>query len=155
MTIKLLKTHYQTTIHKFQVLRFILKACYHLIKRAIVHDFSKYSKYEAPYFANACQLKDLTYGSPEYKKCLEESLAPALKHHYANNSHHPEFYPNGIHDMNPLDIIELLCDWKAATLRHSGADILQSLEINKKRFNYNDQMMDNFIKFYNETNSLK
>lgn len=57
-----------------------------------------------------------------------------------NNSHHPEFYENGICGMNLLDLVEMLCDWKAATLRHNDGDIRRSIEINQKRFGYSDEL---------------
>jgi hypothetical protein len=37
-------------------------------------------------------------------------MAPALKHHYENNRHHPEHFKNNIDDMNLIDLIEMLCD---------------------------------------------
>jgi len=71
------KENLKTTKHKLQVMRFMLKVCLRLLKRAWVHDFSKYSKEEAPHFAAAGDTKDLVYDSPEYKqslKNLEEAL---------------------------------------------------------------------------------
>lgn len=41
--------------------------------------------------------------------------------------------------MNLVDLIEMLCDWVAATKRHEDGDILKSLEINQKRFGYSDE----------------
>ena len=34
----------------------------------------------------------------------------ALKHHHIGNSHHPEYYPNGIYGMSDLDLCEMVCD---------------------------------------------
>jgi hypothetical protein len=45
-----------------------------------------------------------------------------------------------ISQMTLIDLIEMLCDWKASTLRHKDGDIFKSLEINKKRFNISDQL---------------
>jgi hypothetical protein len=42
--------------------------------------------------------------------------------------------------MNLIDLIEMLCDWKAATLRHNTGDIYKSLDINQKRFGYSDEL---------------
>lgn len=111
-----------------------------LIGRAHRHDQSKLSDEERPYFDVATpKLAGLTYGSDEYKAALKE-LGPALRHHQAKNSHHPEFYENGMRGMNLLDLIEMLCDWKAATLRHNDGDILRSIEINQARFGYSDDV---------------
>ena len=42
--------------------------------------------------------------------------------------------------MNLIDIIEMLCDWLAATERHQDGDIYKSIELNQKRFNYNNEL---------------
>ena len=44
-----------------------------------------------------------------------------------------------------LDILEMLCDWKAATLRHKDGDIRKSIEINQKRFGYSDELKRIFL----------
>jgi hypothetical protein len=54
--------------------------------------------------------------------------------------HHPEHYSNGIQGMSLLDVIEMLCDWKAATMRHADGDLSKSIEINQKRFGYSDEL---------------
>ena len=46
--------------------------------------------------------------------------------------------------MNLIDLIEMFCDWKAATLRHADGDINKSIMINKKRFNISDQVVSIF-----------
>ena len=84
-------------------------------------------------------LKGLTYGSDEYLANLE-AMKPAIKHHYAKNSHHPEHYSNGVDGMSLLDVVEMLADWKAASERHTDGDILRSLEINRERFGLSDQL---------------
>ena len=83
-------------------------------------------------------LKGLTYGSDEYLANLE-AMKPAIKHHYAKNSHHPEHYSNGVDGMSLLDVVEMLADWKAASERHTNGDILRSLEINRERFGLSDR----------------
>lgn len=107
------------------------------IERGRVHDQSKLEDPEKTVFDEMTPLlKDSEYGSDEYKGFLKK-MKPALDHHYANNSHHPEFHENGIEGMSLFDLIEMLCDWKAATTRHKTGDIMKSLEINKDRFNMN------------------
>jgi hypothetical protein len=107
--------------------------------RAAQHDRSKFSAIEAGIYEHVVpKLKTLEYGSDAYKETIKE-LGPALAHHYENNSHHPEHYPDGINDMDLLDLMEMLCDWKAAASR-PGGDISKSLVINKKRFGIDDQL---------------
>lgn len=45
-----------------------------------------------------------------------------------------------IRGMNLISLLEMLCDWKAATLRHNDGDILKSIEINQRRFGYSDEL---------------
>ena len=42
--------------------------------------------------------------------------------------------------MNLVDLIEMICDWKAASERHADGDIYKSIEINQKRFGYSDEL---------------
>lgn len=123
----------ETTQHKAWVFWYLLLACWTLMRRAWRHDWSKYSREESSHFEKATPLTDLSYGSPEYYQELDK-IQPALKHHYAANSHHPQHYKVGIYGMSPLDQIEMLCDWKAAGRRHKGGDIRKSIETNQRRF---------------------
>ncbi len=111
-----------------------------LQRRQAAHDQSKLTSPEVEIFDEYTpKLKCSTYGSDEYKSFLE-GMKPALDHHYASNSHHPEHYPDGIKGMSLLDLLEMVCDWKAATLRHADGDLLRSVEINQKRFGYSDEL---------------
>jgi hypothetical protein len=112
--------------------------------RCVVHDLSKLYEPEMSEFIRLTpKLKSSTYGSSEYKQFLKE-LGPALKHHYANNRHHPEHFENGYRDMNLIDIVEMFCDWVAATKRHDNGDIMRSIDLNKKRFCMSDDIVSIF-----------
>lgn len=116
-----------------------------LIRRSQEHDQSKLASPEREVFdVFTPKLRESTYGSDEYKGFLQEMQA-GLAHHYAANSHHPEHHEAGIAGMSLLDIIEMLCDWKAATLRHADGDIRASIEINQKRFGYSDELKQIFL----------
>lgn len=111
-----------------------------LLDRSLKHDHSKIEEPELALFNEYTpKLKGTTYGSESYKKFMKE-MGPALQHHYARNRHHPEHFKSGINDMNLLDLIEMLCDWKAATLRHNDGNIRKSLDINAGRFNIDTQL---------------
>jgi hypothetical protein len=111
-----------------------------LLDRQRDHDQSKLASPEKEAFDELTpRLAGLTYGSDEYRACIRE-MKPAIDHHYACNSHHPEYYVDGIRGMTLLDLIEMFCDWKAATLRHNDGDIRKSIEINQKRFGYSDEL---------------
>ncbi|MGI5066130.1 DUF5662 family protein [Treponema putidum] len=129
-----------TLLHIKRVNELLLQFTKEIIDRAIKHDNSKLQEPEKPLFDKMTPLlKGLTYGSDDYKKALDE-LKPALDHHYANNSHHPEHYKNGIDDFTLVDLVEMFIDWKAASERHDDGDIFRSIEINKNRFGISEQL---------------
>jgi len=129
-----------TEKHINEVRRLIETVTFHLDKRGELHDVSKLVEPEKSVFDEVTpKLKALTYDSDEYKASLK-GMGTALKHHYEMNRHHPEYFENGISDMNMVDLLEMLCDWLAATKRHADGDIFKSLEINKKRFNMSEEM---------------
>ena len=135
----------ETYSHKQQVNRLVSKVAKSLIDRGIEHDNSKLGEFEVDIFTKYTpKLATSTYGSDEYKQFLKE-MKPALDHHYSHNSHHPEFYENGIMDMDLVDLIEMICDWYGATLRHNDGNIYDSIEINQKRFGYGDELKQIFI----------
>lgn len=125
--------------HKRVVAAYMQQVVDDLYHRATVHDNSKLSSEEATLYEQVVpKLKTLVYGSDEYKETVKE-LGPALEHHYQENTHHPEHYENGINGMTLIDVIEMLCDWKAVVSKSNG-DIQRSLEINKERFGISDQL---------------
>lgn len=129
-----------TMKHINRVRTLLRTATSELEKRAVSHDRSKLEEPEKAYFDRLTPLlAGLTYGSAEYKSILAE-LEPALKHHYASNSHHPEHYQNGIDGMNLFDLIEMFLDWKAASERHNDGSISRSIIINTGRFNLSPQL---------------
>ncbi len=79
------------THQHIQRVRELLFAVYNnLVARGFDHDKSKLGPVEKPIFdAVTPKLRGLTYGSEEYNASLAE-MKPALDHHYAHNSHHPE-----------------------------------------------------------------
>lgn len=106
-----------------------------IVDREAGHDASKLMPPEEEVFEVYTEkLKGITYGSDEYKQCLAE-MKPALDHHYANNRHHPEHWPNGVSDMSLIDLCEMLSDWYAASQRHDDGSIMKSIDINTNRFN--------------------
>lgn len=133
-----------TLLHIKRVNELLSESAINLIRRGNVHDNSKLQEPEKSEFDRLTpKLKSLVYGTPEYQESLNE-LQVALRHHYANNSHHPEHYENGIDDMDLFDLIEMFCDWKAACERTKDGDIYKSIEINKKRFGMSDQLCNIF-----------
>ena len=128
-------TNAETMRHILTVRAMLMECVLEMVSRGDAHDRSKLRDPEVAVFAEYTEiLAGLTYGSEEYKQALAE-MKPALKHHYANNRHHPEYHEDGIDGMDLFDLVEMMADWKAATLRHADGDIDESLRKNAKRFN--------------------
>lgn len=136
----------KTREHILNVIRFTQQMLHEIERSVMEHDATKLQEPEASAFARANSqdfLKGVTYGSDEYKKQLRGMLGPALRHHYDNNRHHPEHHIGaGVAGMTLMDLMEMLADWKAATLRHADGDIKRSIEINAERFNLDPQLTD-------------
>ena len=119
---------------------YMFDAIKNLLERLISHDLSKLRPPEVGVFDEFTdKLAATTYGSDEYKRYLV-AMKPALDHHYAHNRHHPEFFTNGVQDMTLIDILEMLIDWKAATMRHNDGNLLTSISKNQTRFGYGDEL---------------
>lgn len=161
----------ETWEHIDNVMRLLARMQFELSRRMFTHDRSKLSAPEVDTFTKFTpKLKGSTYGSHEYNQFLVD-MKPALDHHYAHNRHHPEHlgkyfecngcfkkygeFPNRcyvcgysqytkkatVNQMNLIDILEMLCDWKAASMRHDDGDINRSIEINAKRFDLSTQLI--------------
>lgn len=137
----------KTTDHKIKVFLNIVNLInilnppykWELYKRGWKHDLSKYRWVESSLLAQVIfKLKGTTYGSKEYNDFLK-FLKPMTELHYKKNRHHPEYHKNGIVDMTIIDKLEMIADWQAATQRHGNGDIFKSIEINQKRFGYDDK----------------
>lgn len=129
-----------TLKHIKRVSELLAAAATELLKRAAIHDESKLSSPEKELFDEFTpMLPSLEYGSEAYNEALSK-LNVALKHHYENNSHHPEHYTNGINDFDLFDLVEMFFDWKAASERHNTGDFRKSLKINKDRFRISNQL---------------
>lgn len=129
-----------TMLHIEQVEELLNDVVEELDHRAANHDLSKLGPDEKPLFDEFTPLlQKVEYGSEEYKKHLAK-MKPAVQHHYKANRHHPEHHMNGVRGMSLVDLIEMLADWKAATLRHDTGDMMKSLEINRKRFEYGPEL---------------
>ena len=130
------------TFRHIERVRNLLNACVvELLKRGELHDQTKLESPEVEAFTEYTpKLAECTYGSDEYKGFLD-AIKPALSHHYAHNRHHPEHHKNGVNDMNLLDVLEMLCDRKAASERHNDGNIRKSIEVNADRFELSPQVV--------------
>lgn len=146
------------TLRHMEAVRNFLNACIkELLIRGEEHDQTKLDSPEKEAFDAATpRLRGLTYGSEAYKKQkLNDDIKLALEHHYAHNRHHPEHFKNGIRDMTLIDLVEMIADWKASSMRHSDGNILKSIEINQTRFGYSEDLkiiLENTAKWIDSLN---
>lgn len=124
--------------HKALVGVYLTRVIALLTRRAVEHDFSKFAPEEfGPYAKMLPRLEKTVYGTPENQACYDE-VQPALEHHFAHNRHHPEHFPNGVNDMTLLDVLEMCCDWVAASQRTPGTPV--RLDLQRLRFQIDDQL---------------
>lgn len=140
-----------TMDHIKRVAELIEMAREELKKRSLLHDRSKLQSPEKEVFdVITLGLRELSYGSPEYFAVMMQAKI-GIEHHHENNSHHPEFYKNGIQGFDLFDLVEMFLDWKAASERHADGDILRSIHINRERFGYSrdlEMILENTAKRY-------
>jgi hypothetical protein len=131
----------ETYKHIAVVRGYLLTIAWIIMTRGDDHDLSKLEEPELSVFNEFTpKLRNSTYGSDEYEQFLVQ-MGEGLRHHYEVNDHHPEHFENGIQDMDLIQIIEMLADWKAATLRHEDGDLLKSILQNSERFGYGGEMV--------------
>ena len=109
-----------------------------LLTRMIGHDASKLEPEELALVVGKSRLNSIAYGTPEYNAALAE-VKEAVDHHYSCNPHHPDYYDGGVSDMSLLDLLEMLCDWKAAAEENSST-LAASIDTNVDRFDISKEM---------------
>jgi hypothetical protein len=128
-----------TLDHIAKVEGYLSLIAHELRARGAAHDASKLQEPELSGYAGLSEaLQGLTYGTDEYRAAFAP-FKGIIKHHYEHNRHHPECWPGGVNDMSLLDIIEMLCDWKAASER-GGGDFAESIRVSCKRFGIDPQL---------------
>lgn len=119
---------YVNCLHHFFIFVYIFEFCFKLIWRAIKHDYSRYNWVELKYnIDNLDKIRYSKYSSYEWKKLTNKNLPHAINH-FKKNRHHPEHFENGVEDMQLIDVVEMVCDWKAAARRRYK-------KLNKKLYN--------------------
>ena len=135
----------ETMKHKNKVNDNIAELLESLEIRKSTHDNSKLLDPEKKIFDEVTpKLKGLTYGSPEYKEQLF-SMGEALSHHYSANRHHPEHFRDGLRDMNLVDVVEMFCDWCAATERHEDGSIGESIARQEEKLGFDKNLSGIFL----------
>lgn len=130
--------------HARKVAAYLTEVSEALVERGRVHDLSKTEEPELSMFAVwGPRLAQLEYGTKEYGEALEK-MGEALQHHYQENRHHPDAHERGVDGMTLVDLVEMVCDWRAACQRTKDGDFFVSLAHNAKRFNLSPQLVNIF-----------
>lgn len=128
--------------HRYYVHFFVTKLIEELLLRANLHDISKLTSEEFDGFAKSIYYLKGPWGQearpPEILKRLKQSLVT----HYAYNDHHPEYFQNGMKDMDLIQMLELIVDWRAAMIGQGNHDIEETLRVGQERFKYPDYVKD-------------
>jgi hypothetical protein len=123
--------------HQALVKNYLLQVARKLEERANLHDLSKFQLDEFEGMAKINQIaREMRLDSPEYKASIQSE---AVKLHWSRNSHHPEYYHDGIKDMSLLDLIEMVIDWRAASEVYRRTSLGESLQIQKERFKMTEE----------------
>lgn len=120
-----------------------------IIDKASSHDKSKLSNQEKPYYIDPVwelNTGNIEYGSEQYKEACKK-MGQGANHHQLHNDHHPEFFEifavqtlnDPIRAMDIFALLEMLCDWIAASKR-KGNNPLLALDILKKKYKINEQL---------------
>jgi hypothetical protein len=136
--------------HKFIVAEALSTFVKDLVRRLVDHDKSKFNEDEFPDAVKSSgEIRSTTYGTPEYD-AMREKYMHLYAIHYKQNRHHPEFFENGILGMNLVDILEMVADWKAASMR-SGGSMENSVRIATEKFKISPDLvkiLENTIRDY-------
>lgn len=121
-----------------------------LCHRGKTHDSSKFKDPEyKSYKKYTPLLHNLQYQSKEYKQVTHNpEFRDAINHHKSVNSHHPEFYENGVNGMDLVDVIEMLCDWKSADERYDNSDWSNSFKLNCEKYGIDNQLASILLNTY-------
>ncbi len=116
-----------TLLHMTEVSENLEALASELRKRGFAHDRTKLQELEFDGFVSTREkFKKANYGTPEYQECIDLTK-PAVDHHYENNRHHTGFHKDGINNMNLIDVLEMIADWRAAARRSQDKKLVDTL----------------------------
>ena len=95
--------------HKKSVKRRLLYIADKIRERAEAHDNSKLNYPELGWLVAMDKEGRAPYGSEEYFE-KQKRWECFFKHHYSENTHHPDHYDEGTKGMSVVDIVEMMCD---------------------------------------------
>lgn len=121
-----------------------------LLERSESHDDSKLKSPEIEWLIEMDKEPRYPYGSREYldKKKRWEKF---FKHHYKINSHHPEYYRDGVSGMTLIDLCEYLIDISSYYAEMHPESVFKTLNEQSDRFGLEEQLtqiLKNTLMYY-------
>ncbi len=131
-----------TRKHQQLVAERLITCAKRLLDKAVEHDASKFSDTEKKHYIEPVwelNTKDVEFGSDDYKR-LTAMMGDGWAHHCFHNSHHPEnvqltmpeFSGDPFSGMDLFDLMEMLCDWIAASKRRGNSPHLAFAQMEEK-----------------------
>ena len=74
-----------------------------------------------------------------------------FKHHYKNNSHHPDHYVQGVYGMTIVDLVEMMCDVVSYIEELHVCQTSKIIKEQKERFDIDEgiaQILINTLNYY-------
>lgn len=132
--------HIEDTLdHKTKIGTLMLDISRDIMQRALVHDNSKLlDPTECEGFSNY-DLSTVPFNSPEFNE-MKKKMEPAIDHHVTTNRHHMEYHGCDVTNVTLVDLLEMLCDWRAAGMRRSDSSIERSIETMGDRYNLSEDL---------------
>ena len=115
-----------------------------LTLRASNHDRSKFSEPElTPYIWLTWNYHHIQNNIPfELPIGMDQKIRDAKIHHFSNNRHHPEWHVD-LNDMTIVDLIEMVCDWKAAGQEFGEKSLVDYADrVLGKRFHFSQKKIN-------------
>lgn len=126
--------------HQKQVSFLLRELAREFERRADLHDESKLQLDELEGFIEVNRIaRQFPFGSPEYKQSLKDNKTIDL--HFSRNSHHPEYWPDGVESMSFIDFTEMACDWIAANKTYNTTSWQEAITRQRERFNLTDSQL--------------
>lgn len=132
--IHLLRTMEQHLAH---VRAGLQKINHDLERRALLHDLSKFGSEEFPGFCEINAGRETEWGSDEHR-AQQRREKTTIEAHYRANSHHPEHHAP--QSMGFLDLIEMVCDWRAAYLAYGNGGMTWEENVRSQQERYGSQL---------------
>lgn len=127
------------TRHIMTVQSLVRRLAYQLMLRADTHDLSKFAPDEFGGMIEIDRIADEQgLNSPAYMEALSGG---AIQLHQSRHPHHPEYHSRGIEDMSLLDIVEMVCDWKAANQLRGHPAWGESVQMMADRLNLSSEYL--------------